>query len=313
MKIRFWDRLVLFAGALLALAAGAFLAVCGLQITGALGEALSMPVRIACIAGGILLVAFSVYLLLFPRKYAAGRHSFIVQQTDNGEMRIAVKAIENLVQKCVDMHEEISLNSMKIRNAREGVTVDMNISLANNISIPLAVASLQKQIKQYLVASSGIEVKEVRVTVDTTSGEATEAPDSPYLMGDEQEPAQQERPAAEQNGREKVPLHQRLFGRQDQAAIMPEPPKAEAPAAEAEAEAPAAPAAETEAPVPAEEEKAPAEAEEAPIPAEAEEEAALETPAQKAPAEEEATQEAAPAQAEEEGAQAPEAEKEKEQ
>lgn len=308
MKIRFWDRLVLFAGALLVLAAGAFLAVCGLQITGALGEALSMPVRVACIAGGALLIAFSAYLFLFPRKYAAGRHSFIVQQTDNGEMRIAVKAIENLVQKCVDMHEEINLNSMKIRNAREGVTVDMNISLANNISIPLAVASLQKQIKQYLVASSGIEVKEVRVTVDTTSGEAAETPDSPYLVGSEQEQAQQERPVPEQNVREKVPLHQRLFGRPEQAAIMPEPPKAETPAEEAEEEAPSAPIIEeTEAPLPAEEEKEPAEAEEAVLPTEAEEETAQAAPA------EEAAEEIAPDGTEEPPEEALEAEKEKEQ
>ena len=239
MKIRFWDRLILFLGALLTIAAGAFLAVCGLQFAGELGKALPLPARVGCIAGGVLLVAFAVYLLLFPRKCAAGRHSFIVQQTDNGELRIAVKAIESLVQKCVDMHEEIDLNSMRIRNAREGVTVDMSISLANNISIPLAVASLQKQIKQYLVASSGIEVKEVRVSVDTTSGEAEPIPDSPYLV-QEQEQEKQEKPVQEQP-KAKRPMHQRIFGRQEQEAIVPEPPKAEeAPdTAPAQEEAPA--------------------------------------------------------------------------
>lgn len=236
MKIRFWDRLILFLGALITLAAGAFLAVCGLQITGVLGEALSMTTRIICIAGGALLILLSGYLFLFPRRFRAGRHNFIVQQTDNGELRIAVKAIENLVQKCVDMHDEIELNSMRIRNAREGVTVDMNISLARNISIPLAVASLQKQIKQYLVASSGIEVKEVRVSVDTAAGEADDAAASPYLVPSQEQA--QEKPAPEQ-AKPRVPLHQRLFSRPEEEATVPEPPKAEeetAPAAEPAAE-----------------------------------------------------------------------------
>ena len=231
MKIRFWDRLILFLGAVINLAAGIFLVIGGLQITGVLGEALSMTVRIICIAGGALLILLSGYLFALPRRFRAGRHNIIVQQTDNGELRIAVKAIENLVQKCVDMHEEIELNSMRIRNAREGVTVDMNISLARNISIPLAVASLQKQIKQYLVASSGIEVKEVRVSVETAAGEADDTAASPYLVTNQEQA--QEKPAPEQS-KPKVPLHQRLFSRPEEEAIVPEPPRAEEAAAEAE-------------------------------------------------------------------------------
>ena len=290
MKIRFWDRLILFLGALLTIAAGAFLAVCGLQFAGELGKALPLPARVGCIAGGILLVAFAVYLLVFPRKCSAGRHSFIVQQTDNGELRIAVKAIECLVQKCVDMHEEIDLNSMRIRNAREGVTVDMSISLANNISIPLAVASLQKQIKQYLAASSGIEVKEVRVSVDTASGEAEPIPDSPYLVQEQEQEKQekQEKPAQEQP-KAKLPMHQRIFGRQEQAAIVPEPPKAEeAEKAEEEAAAPAEMKEEDAAD--AEKEEAQAEAAEAPEKKEASEAEAAQLDAPEEEAEKEELQ-----------------------
>ena len=229
MKMKFWDRLILFCGALLTIAAGAFLAVGGLQFAGVLGEALPLGVRIACVAGGVLLVAFGAFLIALPWKLASRKHDFIVQQTDNGELRIAVKAIENLVQKCVDMHEEIKLDDMHIRNAREGVTVDLRISLANNISIPLAVASLQKQIKQYLVASSGIEVKEVRVSVETAGG--NDAGDSPYLVpssNNEQQSAPA--PAAEkpaESAKAKVPLHQRIFGKPEQEATVPQPPKAE--------------------------------------------------------------------------------------
>ena len=60
MKIKFWDRLILFFGALLTAAAGIFLFVGGLQFAGVLGEALPMGTRIVCIAGGAALVLFAI-------------------------------------------------------------------------------------------------------------------------------------------------------------------------------------------------------------------------------------------------------------
>ena len=223
MKIKFWDRVILFFGALLTILAGALLFITGLQVQGTIGEALPLGLRIACIALGILTAAFGGYLFVFPRKFAYRKHDFVVQQTENGEVRIAVKAIENLVQKCIDTHEEVRVVSMKIRNGRDGVTVDLCISLANNISIPLAVASLQKQIKQYLVASSGIEVKEVRVSVETAQ---TLMDAAPYLAEEEPQETSEEAPAPEKAAeadKPKLSLHQRIFGRPEQPLTMPQP------------------------------------------------------------------------------------------
>ena len=237
MKLKFYDRLVLFFGALLTIAAGAALGVAGLQIAGSISESLSPGLRIACIGVGSLTVLFGLYVLAFPQKLRAERQGFVVQRTDNGELRISIKAIEGLVQKCIDMHDEIEVVSQRIRNTRDGVTVDMNIALANNISIPLAVAALQKQIKQYLSASSGIEITEVRVTVDTAQMPAPEMADQADAAAEPAveaaAPTEAEKPAP----KAKLPLHQRIFGRSETAANMPEPPKAEeAPAEEAEAD-----------------------------------------------------------------------------
>lgn len=213
MKIRFWDRVILITGALATMAVGVALFVAGLQIQGTIGDSLTVPARVLCLLFGVLCAAFGGYLLVFPRLYAVHRRDFVVQRTDTGELRIAVKAIENLVKKCIDLHEEIQLNSMSIMNGREGVVVDLNVSLANNISIPLAVASLQKQIKQYLSASSGIEVREVRVSVESTK-------DEPLLVAEAEN-------AAETDADKKTPIHQRLFCQAEQPANMPAPPKPE--------------------------------------------------------------------------------------
>ncbi|MBR4359492.1 MAG: alkaline shock response membrane anchor protein AmaP [Clostridia bacterium] len=234
MKLKFWDRLVLFFGALLTILSGGMLLVLGLQIQGIIGESLPLWCRVLCVACGVLAILFGGYLILLPWKYSkTHKHEFVVQRTENGELRIAVKAIENLVQKCIDMHSEVRVLSMNILNDRDGVLVDLNISLANNISIPLAVAALQKQIKQYLVASAGIEVTEVRVSVETAQVEAdpssyleeeeieTDAPEDKAEKKDKPEKAPEAAPV------KKLPLHQRLFGRQDQPATLPEPPQPE--------------------------------------------------------------------------------------
>ena len=207
MKIKMWDRLILWAGSLLAIAAGVVLFVQGLQVKNALHAVLA-----------VMLAAFGGYMIVFLRRHSAQRQEFVIQRTDSGELRIAVKAIENQVQKCIDLHEEILDSSLKIVSGREGVVVELIVTLANNISIPLAVASLQKQIKQYLVASSGIEVKEVRVSVESTQDSFAPEPQ-------EQDGEQcGEKACAKEK---KAPLHQRLFGRPEEPAIVPEPPKDE--------------------------------------------------------------------------------------
>ncbi|MBQ2977457.1 MAG: alkaline shock response membrane anchor protein AmaP [Clostridia bacterium] len=262
MKIKFWDRVILFFGALLTAFAGLFLVIIGLQLGTANGSGLALSVRITSIALGVLSLLLASFLFMLPKKLSYSKHDFVVQQTDNGELRIAVKAIENLVQKCIDVHDEIHVVSMKVNNTRNDVVVDLCISLPSNISIPLSVASLQKQIKQYLSASSGIDVKEVRVSVETTDDEADA---SAYLLAEDQQALVNDE--ADEKKEKKLPLHQRIFGKDEQQITLPEPPAAEEiPVVEEAAEQPAeeipaeeAPADEADEVPAAEEEAAPAE------------------------------------------------------
>ena len=215
-KFRFWHRLILVLGAILAIVLGLGVALPLLPFCPEeykLAQLLAIkPVKYAYFGVAVLNVLYGLYLFTIPHKFTFRRKDFVVQQTENGELRIAVVAIKNLVQKCVDMHEEVQVSSMRINNTRGGITVGLNISLANNVIIPLAVSSLQKQIKQYLLASSGIEVKEVKVAVETAKEAAN---NSPYLVTADSEPEQED--AKEK----KQPIHQRLFKRDAEPATMP--------------------------------------------------------------------------------------------
>lgn len=182
MKIGIFDRVVLLVGAFFTAIVGVAIALAGLQTggvdLGGAGVSLQVPGWLMVLVGA-LLFAYGVYMLSLPAKYRKKKEDFVVQQTDSGELRISVNAIESLVRKVFLEHKEATLSRLDILGHREGIIVDMGISLADNVSIPLLVGVLQKEIKQHLLTAAGVEAKEVRVAVDTAQNQAV---DSPYTV-----------------------------------------------------------------------------------------------------------------------------------
>lgn len=182
MKIGIFDRVVLFVGAFFTAIVGVAIVLAGLQTggidLGGAGVFLRVPGWLMVLVGA-LLFAYGVYILSLPAKYRKKKEDFVVQQTASGELRISVNAIESLVRKVFLEHKEATLSRLDILSHREGIVVDMGVSLADNVSIPLLVGALQKEIKQHLLAAAGVEAKEVRVAVDTAQNQAV---DSPYTV-----------------------------------------------------------------------------------------------------------------------------------
>ena len=239
MKIRVIDRLLnLLAGLILlaltaALAAEAFL---GWRISARVGEVLGRHDTVSLvIVAAVALALFSLgaYCVgtLFRRDKS--RRGFVVQKTEGGELSISMKAIESLVRKCLDRHDEIHLSGMRLDTSRDGLVIRLRIGLAGGVNIPLAVGAVQKQIKQYVTSCSGVDVKEVKVQVETSS----KGKDSPFTVADLPEKVEP-LPVVEDTspvltaaaireeaaGESRRPLHQRLFRRAEEPANMPQPP-----------------------------------------------------------------------------------------
>ena len=246
MKVRFGTKLMIVIIALIIFIFGAATLYIGIRLNGVELNITSQDIvkdvvsiekatfgsegywtlrRIIVLAVGAIQVLSAIFLLTIPGKLRYKKNEFIVQQTENGEIRIAVRAIENLVRKCTDMHEEIELSGLRISNHRDGVSVDLKASMPNNISIPLAVESLQKQIKQYITVSTGVSVREVRVAIVTTKADLKV--ESPYEVGKAETEEKPEKKAA----------HELAFENEPQPEPAPAPAEAPAePAAEAPAE-----------------------------------------------------------------------------
>ena len=191
MKHPVWDRILILLCALAALsgAAGVVMLLIGkisLETIITLIMSLDMSqfvVKAAMV--GVAAVFALLFLLLFAMILPSRKKrssNYAIQRNENGMVRISLKALESLVQKCLNQHAELKVVTSSLYSDEESIRVDVHISLQSDISMPLAISALQKQIKKYLEACSGVMVQEVRVFVDSTipADEKTEA--SPYAI-----------------------------------------------------------------------------------------------------------------------------------
>ncbi len=204
--------------------------------------------------GHVLLVLIGLALLLLGVRgvsaiFRSGKEKgFILQRTEYGDLNISMNAMENMVKKCVDMNDELKVTQTKISHTREGVVVSIRILLENGVNIPMIVSALQKQTKQYITSCSGVDVKEVRVFVDTSESMGTkhkgekksdiaadvDAVEKAGRMVDRLNDAVQKAiqsdaaPQAEEEEK-KEPLHQRIFRKHEEepAESLPAETKAE--------------------------------------------------------------------------------------
>lgn len=274
MKQRFVDRLVASVCGLIVFLSGLLILLWSFGLMPKLVANVLPMVELPALTHA-LIVGIAVFMMFlgfyaFTLLFKSGKNNkgFVVQKTENGQLSISIRAMENLVQKCIDQHEELHIVSNRINNTRDGVVVSLRIGLANGVSIPLAVNALQKQIKQYIQACSGIDVKEVSVQVDTANARLD---NSPFMIHDsllktEESTSLEEKVATEtktttevqatvpperlvpvtppsaspvlpttpgieepdDDTDEKKPLHQRLFGRPAEPAVVMSPPAPEA-------------------------------------------------------------------------------------
>lgn len=254
MKIRIADRILVAAAGLvlIALAVGVVAqTVFDVELIAFFADKLARFMEtervwttVAVVIGAALLLLLGLYCLgVLVRHEKKGKRGFVMQKTETGELSISIKAIDGLVQKCVDRHEEIKVLSTALESTRDGLIVKLRIGLAGGVNIPLAVAALQKQIKQYVTSCSGVDVKEVKVRVENSDADGAESRYSVPLLPEKAEPlpvveeaAESAAPEAEEAPAEKKrPLHQRLFGHGEEPVTVPAPPATE-PEPEASAE-----------------------------------------------------------------------------
>ena len=180
MKIRILDRILVALAGLVMLAGGAALAAqlfFGKNVAGRVTQWLANDsLRGYIIIGGILLCLLGAYCVLLLFRHRSRKGKFIMQRTDSGELAISLKALESMVGKCLAQHKEVNAQAVNLDNQKGGLLIRIRGTVAGGISIPLTVDALQQQIKQYVTACSGVEVRDIRVEIESSGPDAKDAP-----------------------------------------------------------------------------------------------------------------------------------------
>ncbi len=268
MKIRIADRIITgLAGVLLVAACAGLVAQSffRVNVVGFVQRILTTEktwgkILLAVAALALLLLGFRCLAILFRHRRKNDR--FIMQKTDNGELAISLNALDNMVEKCLEQHPELSVQDVHLENRKDGLLIRIQGITAGGISIPLTVEALQKQIIQYVTACSGVEIKGIRVMIESTGPDLKDAPfsiaapvsQSLLSSGDKKEepveipePAVSEEPEASapaeeaeekqavaaipeipempEDDEDDRPIHQRIFSTKPEPCFVPMPPE----------------------------------------------------------------------------------------
>ena len=282
-------RVLTGLGGLVLLGLGACIAAeafFGAELTAKAGALLARKDALAVLVTIVAMLALAALgcaaiACMLPRRRVA-QDGYVMQKGENGPIGVSINAIEKQVRTCVEKHDVIASADIAISDEREGLVILLTVDQVAGVNIPLSVGLMQKQIKEYVTSCTGVDVHEVRVLVENNT---TNVVASPFAVQDpvmpmsrpaaeapraveaaaEPEPAVEAAPAApvaipemppmpEQSAmmdeEDERPLHQRIFGAEEQPVFVPAPPDlvleakaeeaAQEPAEEAEADAEAA-------------------------------------------------------------------------
>lgn len=125
----------------------------------------------------ILEAVIIVFLLISVRfLYQALLHDrqpvqAVVQDTDLGQVRVSLDAIENMVMRVTSQVAGVSEVRPKVKCLPEGISIFVRVILSPETNIPLTSDEIQVKVGNYVSQVAGISVKSIKILVDGVSSE----------------------------------------------------------------------------------------------------------------------------------------------
>jgi len=115
---------------------------------------------------GVLLIFFVVYLIWQKAQIDKGNLS-VVQKTSFGEIKISIGSIKRLALKVVKEMGEITETRSEVNILKSGgINIGLHLSVKQDVNIPELSEKIQRKLKEYLLNTSGIETKEIKIYID---------------------------------------------------------------------------------------------------------------------------------------------------
>ena len=118
-------------------------------------------------------------ILIVKRDAKRGERGFItMDSSENGKVRIAVSAVEQMVRRALETVDGIAEAKIAISNQDDALNVTVKAVLAGGAHVPTVTLNVQRAIRQYVEMNCGVAVCAVSVNVQSISN-TVEAPVRP--------------------------------------------------------------------------------------------------------------------------------------
>jgi uncharacterized alkaline shock family protein YloU len=115
---------------------------------------------------GALLIFLAIYLTWQKAQIDKGNLS-VVQKTSFGEIKISIGSIKRLTLKVVKGMGDIAETRPEVNILKSGgINIDLHLSVKQDVNIPELSEKVQRKLKEYLLETSGIEAKEIKIHID---------------------------------------------------------------------------------------------------------------------------------------------------
>jgi uncharacterized alkaline shock family protein YloU len=127
------------------------------------GQAMLGPYRVETVAIGLaeLLIAFYVLAWSVRRRHQARA---IIRETDLGTIRIALNAVETLVQRAARQVQGVREVKVDLKTDKQGVAIHLTVTVLPDSAIPAISDEIQHRVERYIAETVGVTVNRVAVT-----------------------------------------------------------------------------------------------------------------------------------------------------
>ncbi|MQL52102.1 alkaline shock response membrane anchor protein AmaP [Desulfofundulus thermobenzoicus] len=137
------------------------------RIWDGLNRILEQPFDLAA----LLLVFILMGARLFWVGIRPGGPRAVVHEAAHGQVRIALVAIQHLVEKVALQLNGVREAAARVYPGKEGIRINVRVAVTPDISIPECCHTLQRQVQERVLAVTGITVQDVAVTVKSISAQ----------------------------------------------------------------------------------------------------------------------------------------------
>ena len=185
MKMKWFDRVFLILAALILIALSIFAA--GVQLGlfrglyddlfATINNGLTVNTIIVCaVCAVIFVMAFRLLVASMSsgEKRETAPDSVLIKTTNEGTIRLAVSAVDSMVQRSARTVQSVrDVSSRIFVTENDNLAVQLNVSFVVDTVVSEATVQVQEAVKSYLEQHTGISVGEVKVFVDAIGTKQT--------------------------------------------------------------------------------------------------------------------------------------------